>query len=306
MTLVLSVHGRDTLWVVVDRRLSYGQGRRPNDDAIKLTLLHASDGVAILAYAGLGATRSGVEPSAWMSATLRARPQLSVEEALGVVASAGARELPRHMRPSIGVHNIVAPAFVRGHGRRLYTVDNVLNWRTGEHRHRYVSHRMRGGFSPPLCLAGTGGEFLRRRQDSWRRLLLRLVNAHDRGRVSDEAVPNHLAKLAQVAHKGVTDGTVGPRSIVVWRRRPDASPLGPAGAHHCFADGDPEAEGTPLQIPTVAGGFDIAAISRTSWDLQEERRLEDPSSPLLGLDYDTVEFERRLAELPDTPEDRLR
>jgi hypothetical protein len=59
MTLVLSVHNRDTMWVVVDRRLSYGRGRRPVDDAVKVMSLETTDGVGLLAYAGLGATSNG-------------------------------------------------------------------------------------------------------------------------------------------------------------------------------------------------------------------------------------------------------
>jgi hypothetical protein len=36
MTLVLSVHSRDSLWLMVDRRLSDGGRRPPSDDAVKV------------------------------------------------------------------------------------------------------------------------------------------------------------------------------------------------------------------------------------------------------------------------------
>ena len=55
MTLVFSVHSRDSLWVVADRRLSYGGRRPPIDDAVKIMDLETTDGHGVLAYAGLGA-----------------------------------------------------------------------------------------------------------------------------------------------------------------------------------------------------------------------------------------------------------
>jgi hypothetical protein len=58
--------------------------------------LETRDGVAILAYAGLGATATGVEPADWMSAVLRGRNWL-LEPALAAVADALKREFPRHL-----------------------------------------------------------------------------------------------------------------------------------------------------------------------------------------------------------------
>jgi hypothetical protein len=82
MTLVLSVHSRDSLWLVVDRRLSYGGRRLPSDDAVKVMNLETTDGVGLLAYAGLGATPQGTQPSEWISAVLRGREGLTFEKAL--------------------------------------------------------------------------------------------------------------------------------------------------------------------------------------------------------------------------------
>ena len=47
-----------------DRRLSY-QGRPPKEDGRKMMFLETTDGVAILGYAGLGATAKGTEPADW-------------------------------------------------------------------------------------------------------------------------------------------------------------------------------------------------------------------------------------------------
>ena len=88
--------------------------------------LETTDGVGLLAYAGLGATPRGTQPSDWMSAVLRGRGGQTFEQALGVLSAAATRELPRHLaRMPSGAHFIVIPAFVRGVGSRLYSIDNV-------------------------------------------------------------------------------------------------------------------------------------------------------------------------------------
>jgi len=62
MTLVVTVNGPETIWLLADRRLSRG-GQPWREDARKVMLLEPTDGVAILGYAGLGATALGTEPA---------------------------------------------------------------------------------------------------------------------------------------------------------------------------------------------------------------------------------------------------
>src|ERR1700682_6331451 len=124
MTLILTVNGPESIWLLADRRLSY-ERRSPKDDARKVMFLETTDGVAILGYAGLGATRFGTGPADWMSAVLRSR-KLPLERCLGVLADAMKKEFPRHMLQMPGregpAHNLVVPAFI-GEVPRLYTVD---------------------------------------------------------------------------------------------------------------------------------------------------------------------------------------
>jgi hypothetical protein len=226
VTLVLSVHSRDSLWVVVDRRLSYGGHRPPIDDAIKVMDLETSDGRGLLAYAGLGATSQGTQPSEWMSAVLRGRGGLTFEKALGILADVATKELPKHLASMPGgTHFIIVPAFVRGVGPRLYSIDNAVHPRTRQHWYRYTRHVGPAEQESPsarIALGGTGGYYLLQKVKLWHRGLLSLVNAHDHGKVPDHLIADQLAKLNYEAHHEVRDGTVGPRCIVVWRRRPDA------------------------------------------------------------------------------------
>jgi hypothetical protein len=128
LTLVLTINGPETLWVLADRRLSFN-GRATRDDAHKIASIETNDGVAFLAYAGLGATAAGTQPSDWMSAVLRGR-HLPLEAALQVLAEAMKAQLPQHLTKVSGTsgpaHIVLAPAFLNGEPR-LYSIDLALD-----------------------------------------------------------------------------------------------------------------------------------------------------------------------------------
>jgi len=53
LTNVLHAHGTETIWSLIDRRLSTA-GRTVKDDTRKVMFLETPDGVATVGYAGLG------------------------------------------------------------------------------------------------------------------------------------------------------------------------------------------------------------------------------------------------------------
>jgi len=308
MTLVFSVHSRDSLWVVVDRRLSYGGRRPPIDDAVKIMDLQTTDGHGVLAYAGLGATSKGTQPSEWMSAVLRGRGGMTFEQTLGVLAGAATRELRKHLASVPGGgHFIIIPAFVRGLGSRLYSIDNVVDRKTGQHRYRYTSHQRTaepGSPSIRLAAAGTGGEYIIRNKDgAWQRALLSLVNEHDHGKISDHLIADQLARLNYEAHQAVRDGSVGPRSIVVWRRRPDARRGKPGAAHQFYTGVNRDQDSAP--IPTIGNGMDVQAIVGILMQ-QLQPRMADRGFTSGPFDFETDEVNRLLAGIPSDPDERLR
>jgi hypothetical protein len=308
VTLVLSVHSRDSLWLVVDRRLSYGPRRPPVDTAVKVMNLETTDGVGLLAYAGLGATPRGTQPSDWMSAVLRGRGGLTFEQALGVLSTVANKELPRHLaRVPGGGHFIIIPAFVRGVGPRLYSIDNVVDRRTQRHSYRYTSHQRTaepGSPSIRLAAGGTGGIYLARKNRSWQRALLSLVNAHDRGKVSDHVIANQLARLNYEAHQEVRDGSVGSRCIVVWRRRPDGRPGAPGGAHQFYTGTDRDQDSAA--IPTIANGIDVQGIAGLLMTSFQARFASHGFGSAAAFDVDKDEMNRLLAGLPSEPDEKLR
>ena len=163
MTLGLSIQGPETIWLLADRRLSY-EKKAPKDDARKIMFPEATDGVAILGYAGLGATALGTEAADWMSAVLRGRKH-PLEQCLGILADAIKKQLPGHMLfmpKGSAAHTVVIPAFVEG-DLRLYTIDIVLA-PDGKFHFRWTKHVSNvplGSQLPPrIALGGSGGVYL--------------------------------------------------------------------------------------------------------------------------------------------------
>jgi hypothetical protein len=308
MTFVFTVFSRNTLWVAVDRRLSYGSLRPPVDDAIKIMGLTTNDGNGILAYAGLGATPKGTQPSEWMSAVLRGRGGLTFDQTLGVLAGAATRELPKYLVDVPGGgHFIVAPAFVKGIGSRLYSIESVVHSKTKQHWFRYT-HHLRDVPSTPsvrIAFAGSGGYYLAQKDRLDRRSLFSLVKKHDSGKVSSQFVADRLAKLNYETHKAMEaagDRTVGPRCIVVWRRRPGLRGRDTRGGGHLFYTGVDRERDCP-SIPSVGSGMDTQALVEILFK-QFRRNLADHGFNPAAFDVD--EMNRLVAGIPNQPDERLR
>jgi hypothetical protein len=201
VTLVVSVNGPETIWVVADRRLSR-KGQPPKDDGRKIMLLDTLDGgVAILAYSGLGATALGTEPADWMSAVLRGR-NLPLEQSLGVLAEATKNQLPRHvLRMPAGSHTVIVPAFL-GKEVRLYTIDLAIAADRKSYAFRYTRHVVKKlpSDSPRttrVSMCGSGGVYLDQDENKNKKIrsLLRAIKAYDHGQVSQLAVADQLASI---------------------------------------------------------------------------------------------------------------
>jgi hypothetical protein len=306
MTLVLTMIGPNSIWTVADRRLT-DRRRTLRDDARKIMFLETRDGVAILAYAGLGATATGVEPADWMSAVLRGRNWL-LEPALAAVADALKREFPRHlvqlqgqMLPS---HHVVVSAFLEER-QSLYTIDLAVNSTTHTQHFRHtrwiVERAGRPSTTPRFGLAGSGAYILASNQ-GWQRQLLRLLKAHDRGLISAMTVAGELAAINFRVSTKSADGTVGPDCIVAWRFRKNGVHKG-GGAHQNFRGIEKDSDTTML--PTIANGMDVAAlidIVSPHMIAQTQRMLTGENAQELNSDS----INAALANLPEGPDESLR
>ena len=302
MTLVVAVTGPESIWLVADRRLSY-EGHPPKDDARKVMFLDTTDGVAILSYAGLGATALGTEPADCMSAVLRGR-NLLLEQSLRVLAEATRHQLPQHLIRMPGdtgpAHHVIVPALL-GEEPRLYTIDLVFTHDRKDYNFRYTRHVVDKPSTakprtPWLGVGGSGALHLAK-DKKWMRSLLRVVRANDRGRVPQRAVADHLANLNHDVHLRVTDESVGPRCIVAWRHRTGG------GGHQFYTGSTPDASSPSL--PTISNGMDLRAFV----DVVGPPSMKSLMARLAGesaREPDVGEINAALARLPDKPDEDLR
>lgn len=303
MTLVVTVNGPETIWMLADRRLTRGNAVA-RDDARKIACLETKDGVGLLGYAGLGATASGTEPSEWICAVLRSR-NLLFERSLDVIAKAMKEQFPPHL---IGLsqragnsHAMLVSAFV-GSEARLYGIGMNVPAESGSHEFVYTRWVRQPRNAPPrLAAAGSGASYLIGNR-KWMRNLLRLVKAHDSGKLADEVVAEHLAALNFETHRSISNGTVGPASIVACRHRKGGVRNG-GGKHWCFTGIQRDANTSML--PTIAGGTDLRAlIGAIMPEFTKSMLGWHKGEPPKELDKD--EINAALARLPDKPDESLR
>lgn len=120
MTLVITIVSHHGIWQSTDHRLTRG-GRTSDDAAMKQVRIEATDGKAILAYAGLGQVRD-THISEWVRKLLRGAKR-TIEHHLAVLTEAADRKLVPHSQ-RIGVpHTFSVGAFKDGHPM-LYFVSN--------------------------------------------------------------------------------------------------------------------------------------------------------------------------------------
>jgi hypothetical protein len=310
MTLVVSITTRESIWMMADRRLSWND-RPPKDDATKLMFLETTDGCAILGYAGLGATGSGTEPSAWMSKVLRGR-NLPLEVSLAVLADAALTALPQHLAELHGspVHHILAPAFLNDEAR-IYSIDLELT-RDREQVNafqcaRHVRKVPAGRLIHRHCMtAGSGAEYLEpKRNATWVRDTLETIRRMDRKQVPPEAVAAKFAAINADVSKRDSEGkrysTVGESCIVAWRFRKNGI-HGGGGGHQAF-NRTAEAASTGL-VPTIARGGDIAALANV---FSQQCRVAIARQGNVVLSDDDLKIvDDAVAKLPNAPDERLR
>lgn len=252
MTLVLALAGKDTIWLMTDRRLSYVR-RHPKDDAYKTLSLHCHDGVALLGYAGLGATPLGSQLSTWMAAVLR-NENRSVIQSLNLLAKASEAELPRFLRmfpKHAQEHHLVAPAFVAGKPEMFHIAVNGLG------KLLYTRYRLPQGHVAPIKIAGSGARHIAEIPNIIRDLL-RLLTAHEDRRMTSLAVATELAKLNRHAHDN--EDTVGPNCLVQWLHRDSKDRDRDRGIWFQFFDGPSLDRGGGMP-PQLSRGMDLTIIA---------------------------------------------
>lgn len=310
LTLILTMNGPETIWLLADRRLSVNDVS-VKEDARKLMFLETTDGVAILGYAGLGATLLGTEPADWMSNVLRGR-NMPLVQSLHVLKDAIVREMPRHVAKLAGQgvvgHTVMATAFL-GEEAMFYTIDLVFLPGRRQFQYRFTRHVLDKPAHIPVrthrtALGGSGALALATDLD-WRRPLYRLLKACDRKLVSPHAVADHMAAL-NLRVSG-TVPSVGPRCIVAWRHRKGGVHRGGGGTQ--FYNGTSrEGIGPNGAIPTIGAGIDLIALSRVLMEQGREQMLASPprGTQIFPPAFDHTKLNEALKLLPDSPDEKLK
>lgn len=306
MTLVAAVVGERSLWLVADRRLSVAQ-KAPQDDALKVFSLDATDGVALFGYAGLGATAKKAQPAQWMSNVLRGRA-VDIESAMVAIADAASRQLPQHLArlPLAGtaVHTVLVPAFVGGQPR-LYTIDTTQpkDGSVGEtaiNRHMSEHISVPSAFCPLFRAIGSGASSFPSARDWWRPFIS-LMRACDRGQVRPHVVAGRLAGLAHAVYLKAPNAHVSANCVVTWRFNPAYAGKWSSG-HALFSAGqfEPNAPG----LPTVVQGLDLQAVVAVIRSHAEKTILQVRAGKLdTQVDRGTMNTE--LGKLPRLPDELL-
>lgn len=277
MTLVIAAMTPETIWLLTDRRLTKGR-RIVSDDAVKTLLLSATDGNALLGYAGL-------------------------ETALGTISAAMQRQMPRHIS-GLPQHAVIVPAFVNKE-HRVYGIELTRFGPSKKLYHRYTrfvaqpsdiqrTHR--------FAVGGTGGLYLNDRIKSWARELSRILHANDRKVVSHHFVADYLAKINLDVHNKLADGTVGPRCIITWRFRQGG------GSHAAYTGSERDRRAPVIPSAYCDAGRDLGVIANILMPhmrKQLDAMLRGEQPPAM----DDNEINRQLREADDSispkPEERL-
>lgn len=214
MTLIIALHGKSSVWLLADRRLTWPNRRL--DNACKLITLTAMDGRGIMAYSGLGSSSKGTEPSEWMRDILIGHPGATVEQSLSLIWNAMKRELPKHLALMKGaqIHQLMATAIVNDQVR-FYGA--ALELQPGMKTSGYCSliSADERGVPPRLCFAGSGS-FSMPTLSSWDRDLFRTLAAFEAGKVGARNITDRLARINYLT--SLRDASVSPESIVVWSK----------------------------------------------------------------------------------------
>lgn len=240
---------------MADRRLTVAN-KVLRDDATKICCLDTLDGKAIIGYAGLGATARGMEPSEWVSNSLRGL-HVTIEQALEVLVNAAGKALPAHLTriPEHFQHVMLVPAFTKS--AQLYS---IAYQQTGKEisigLNRLIKTSSGTSFTPRASAVGSGSRLLSK-NPNWHHKVCGLVRAFNNKKISGNVVAEELNAICQSVHLELTgrgDNSVGNRSIVVWRD------LHAGGGEHVSYTGTVQDQYSST-IPTIVNGMDISTLA---------------------------------------------
>jgi hypothetical protein len=292
MTLALVALGENSIWAMADRMLSFEGKTRT--DAIKLAEFQGDDGVAVIAYAGLGETAAGMQPSQWITNVLRGYKPIAIEQGLTVLAEATFKNLAPNLldlpQKTGRSHAFLIAAHINKKPQ-LFTIEVELNAEGSLVHTRHTRWLNSRGVPHRIAIAGSGAAFLLKESRLLRNVLT-AIRAADAGKASHQEVSELFEAVnARVA---ANVNSVSAACIVLWRIIGEGG-----GAHRWF----PPAEGAPEFIPSVAGGMPaheiISAILPTMQEHLHKLMRGEQS------EIDPKKMQALINHISDTPDSSL-
>jgi hypothetical protein len=293
MTLAIVIAAPDSIWACVDRQL----GTDPRPTGVKVAIITAADGTALLAYAGVG--RIGrTEVSRWVNQTLTGI-NWPLEQMLRQIARASLKRLLPEAARNDWNHSFIASAFHNG-AHRLYVINKDARLTP-----QYLPRR---GIAWEV--AGAGERVIAKHFKSRGTAISQLIALNTRGIVSAKFVAEQLAKLniAVSAKAHALDG-ISPECIVVHYTPQGANPRFDTWV---FNDkGYAQNRGWGI-VPHVFHGNSAMEQGKALWGPLIARQLSaSPDEDPLKLFKESIaelraDMPARLATVPNTPDDRFK
>jgi hypothetical protein len=253
MTFALALAARSSIWACTDRQLTDLQTpSRSGRSGVKVTSIEASDGIALLAYAGVGRV-GDTQVSRWAYRALVNR-RMPIENCLACINDAARRKLAAHARFANTTHLFIAAAIC---GDRHYAYE--LDF---ESPHCFIRHQPKSSTHVKVIVTGSGALYVDKIVQARIVGIARLVKRFERKQVSSKFLAAQLASLnIEISKRGRSrappDERVSAEAVVIYRAKDRT------GEQWCF-----DATGNVCRdpvgvVPTAMGGFpatDIAAL----------------------------------------------
>jgi len=302
MTFAVVLASRTAIWACADRQITDLRGPKySSKSGVKITCIETKDGVALLAYAGIGRVRD-MQVSQWAYRTLRG-VNLPLEGSLEHVSAAAQRRLaPLVLRMRTG-HFFIAAA-IRYRKHYIYAID-LLNQPP-----KIIRHETRTRNEVRIGVAESGAPYALRHEQSRMKGIARLIKQHERGVVSAELVASQLASLNEAINeraKSNGDNSVSPESIVIYRH-PRSKKSG--GRQWCFdLAGKPYNDPDAL-VPTGVSGFPLSELADGIMGEMLKRMRATPADAtpeqrLAAMPNDET-MRALVARIPDKPDEQFR
>ena len=292
MTFAVVIATPTTIWACADRQL--GKESRPT--GVKIAIVQASDGTALLTYAGIG--RIGTtEVSQWVGRTLTGL-DWPLDRLLKQIADAA----PKRLLPVAAIykqnHAFIASAFHQG-SHRIYTIDKDAL--------AAPSYLPRRGIIWES--AGTGRNILEKHYEDRRVAISRLIRLCDLGIVSTLFIAKQLAELnLAVSRKArTTDGISAECTVVCYALRGKDARFG----HWAFDDkGFMQVQKMGL-VPQVQRGQLTNEVGEALWGQLIEKIQASPADDCLKVWKECIaelnaNLQARLSKVTNKPDDSFK